>query len=308
MNSTLYSRMTTGRRIAAACGVGVLLVGASACGSKSNDNGTTNTSNAGPQTTQNNGNGGQFPGASGKIAEVDGSTAQVQSQQNGQVAVTWNSHTTFTQQVAAKQSDVKVGDCVVAMPSQSDTSSSDSTSTDDTKVTAATVRITSTSGDCTTGFGGPGGGQRPNFNGTPPSGAPSNLPSGAPTNGTGRGQFRGSFGAVGKVTAVSGSGFKVEATRPGGTGSSDTTTTSVAVTTTSSTTFTTNAKASASDVKTGGCMTAQGTTDSTGAVTAKTVALSAAVDGECGGGFFRSRNGGPGGASGDGSSTTGQAS
>jgi hypothetical protein len=101
--------------------------------------------------------------------------------------------------------------------------------------------------------------------------------------------LRGAFGAAGKVTAVSASGFTVDSTRP------DTTTkTSVAVTTTSSTKYTTNAKATASDVEVGGCLTAQGTTDDTGAVTAKTVSLSTAVDGECGGGFFRSRSTGSG--------------
>jgi len=258
-------------RIATACGAVVLLVAASACGSKSNDtsNASTSTSDSGSQTSQQ----GQFPGANGKIAALDGSTAQVQSQQNGQVAVTWNASTTFTKEVAASLSQVKVGDCVVATPSQSDSSSS----TDTTKVTAANVRIsTATGGTCTGGFGGPGGGQGPSFNGTPPSGAPTSAPSGAPR------QFRGSFGAVGKVTAVSGSGFTVSSTRPG----SDTATT-VAVNTTSATKYTTNAKATASDVKVGGCMSAQGTTDDTGAVTAKTVALSAAVDGQCGGGFFR---------------------
>jgi len=299
--NTLYSRTVTARRIAAACGVGVLLVGATACGSTGHDtsNASTNTSSSGAQSTQRGT--GQFPGASGKVAEVDGSTAQVQSQQSGQVAVTWNDSTTFTQEVDASLSAVKVGDCVVATPNQSDTS----TSTDTTQVTAANVRISAaTGGTCTAGFGGgPGGGQDggPSFNGAPPSGAPSGAPSGIPSgapSGAPR-AFRGSFGAVGKVTAVSGSGFTVSSTRPG----SDTATT-VAVTTTGATRFTTNAKATASDVKVGRCLVAQGTTDATGAVTARTVALSAAVDGECGGGFFRSRSGGTG----TDASTTGQAS
>lgn len=279
-------------RIAAACGVALLLLGATACGTKDEGASPTSTSptgssTSGPRTTQQ----GQFPGANGKIAAVDGSTAQVQSQQSGQVAVTWTSSTTFTQEVAATLSDVEVGDCVVALPDPDSAGSSDSSA--ETQVTAATVRITATSGDCAGigGPGGPGGGQRPDFNGTPPSGAPTGFPS----DGPGGGRLRGAFGASGKVTAVSSTGFTVDAVRPGvgGAGSSDdTTTTPVTVTVGTSTTYTTNAKASAADVKVGRCMLAQGTADDTGAVSATTVALSTAVDGECGGGFFRSRDGG----------------
>ena len=107
----------------------------------------------------------------------------------------------------------------------------------------------------------------------------------------------------GKVTAVSAAGFTVSSVRPGTSGSG-TTTTAVSVTTSSATTYTTTAKATAADVKVGRCLNARGKTDSTGAVTATTVALSTPVDGECGGGFFRSRSGGTG----TDASTTGQAS
>ena len=63
------------------------------------------------------GGAGGFGGAggSGKVAAVSGKTAQVQGA-NGQVAVTWTSTTRFSQQVAAKASDLSVGDCVVALP------------------------------------------------------------------------------------------------------------------------------------------------------------------------------------------------
>lgn len=264
-------------RIATACGAVALLAAASACGSDGQDPATASAT-TGPQTSQQGA--GQFPGANGKVAAVDGSTAQVQSQQNGQVAVSWTSSTTFTREVPASLSDVKVGDCVMATPSQDSTDSSDSAST---KVAAASVRITAaTGGTCAAGFRGGPGGQGPSLNGTPPSGAPSRAPSAAPS-GAPR-QLRGSFGAFGTVTAVSGSGFTVSSTQPG----SDTAT-EVSVSTSASTTFTTNAQATASDVTVGSCLNAQGPTDDTGAVTATTIALSTAVDGECGGGFFRSR-------------------
>src|SRR5689334_6886154 len=110
-------------RISAVLGIGVLLAGTTACGSKDDGDGTTPTASAtsGPQTSQRGA--GQLPGANGKVAAVDGSTAQVQSQQNGQVAVTWNDSTTFTQQVPASLADVKVGDCVAALPEMDSTSS-----------------------------------------------------------------------------------------------------------------------------------------------------------------------------------------
>ena len=56
------------------------------------------TARAGRRSGRTRGPGG--PGGSGKVAAVAGSTAQVQGQ-GGQVAVTWTSKTTFTQQVSA---------------------------------------------------------------------------------------------------------------------------------------------------------------------------------------------------------------
>lgn len=298
-------------RIAATCGVAVLLAGASACGNQDTDDSTTPTSSStsGPQTDQQGA--GQLPGANGKVADVSGSTAQVQSQQNGQVAVTWTSSTTFTQEVAAERADVKVGDCVMVTPAPSSSSSSSSTG-DDTQVAAGTVRIIATTGSCTARPGGPGGGPGggtgggtgggagPSFNGTPPSGAPTGAPGGTS-------RFRGSFGAFGKVTAVSATGFTVSSTRPPAAGSTSTTRTAVTVSTSSSTTYTATAAAAASDVKVGSCMNAQGTTDSTGAVTARTIALSTPVDGQCDGGIFRSRDGAPAGSGGS-TGTSSQAS
>ena len=253
----------------------------SACGSGQNGG------NAGPVTRQNGyGNGGQGggpgggfggPGGSGKVAAVSGSTAQVQGP-GGQVAVTWTAKTNFTQQVTAAAKDLKVGDCVAATPAGTSSSSSD-TST----VAAASVRIsTAVDGACTGGMRGPRSGQSSGEQRTPPSGAPSG------------GDVRRMMGAFGKVTAVTGTGFTVESARPG---SDDTS--SVTVTTSADTTWTTSAKATSKDVKVGRCVSSFGRSDSTGAITAASIAVSPPVKGQCavmfGGG---PGGGGPGGSGG----------
>ena len=280
----------------AATGV-ILAFSLTACGSSSGNGSSGQSGQAGQSgqggngygRPQGGGQGGGFPGASGKVAAVSGKTAQVQST-DSQTAVTWTSSTRFTREKKVTAAAVKVGACVMAMPARTATSSSPSSPSDSSTVAAATVRILSASGDCTSGLGGrfrsgSGGGFG---GGTPPSGMPSGAPTNLPSAGGGAVRF-GGFGAIGKVTAVSGSGFTVSADRNGST-------TKVAVTTSSSTTYTENAKASASDVKVGTCMTAQGSTDSTGAVTARTVALSDAVNGSCTLGLGGFRGGFPGGA------------
>jgi hypothetical protein len=92
-------------------------------------------------------------------------------------------------------------------------------------------------------------------------------------------------GAVGEVTAVSASGFTVASVEPG---SDDAT--PVTVTVDDGTTYTATAKGAASDVKVGVCVVANGTTDDTGAVTARTIAVSQPRDGQCGG-FMRFKSG-----------------
>lgn len=278
MSLTTDARLA--RKVAAACGAAVLLLAASACGSDKDGNAdaTGQTSGqGGPQTQRGGGNGTQFPGANGKVAAVADHTAQVQGM-DGQVAVTWTGTTTFTKEVSAGLADVKVGTCVLV---GSDGQASGATPA--TAVTAASVRITAkTNGSCGMGLRGPGGQDGgPQFNGTPPSGAPE--------GGGQRPQVRGIGGAVGEVTAVSSDGFTVASVTPG----SDTTT-SVAVTVDKDTTYTTTATGRASDVKVGVCVAANGSTDDTGAVTAKTIAVSPPQDGQCGG-FMRFD--GPNGAS-----------
>ena len=234
----------------------VLAVSLSGCGKEDADQDP-----ASAQSSQQPGSGrpgGGQPG-SGKVAAVDGSTAQVQGS-SSQTAVTWTSSTSFTQQVAGSLDDVTAGSCVVVSGEGDDT------------VTATSVRITEAEGDdCSGGLGAPGG-DRPDRGDAPqdrPSDAPTDRPSDAP-RGMGGGL------AAGRVTAVTDSGFTVASTRPG---SEETSSVTVAVS--DDTTYTTTEEADAEDVKVGVCVQTRGESDAKGAVTATTIAISPAVDGEC---------------------------
>lgn len=234
------------------------------------------------------GQGGSGGGrGSGKVAAVSGSTAQVQNQSE-QVAVTWTAKTTFARQVVTKAAALKVGDCVVALPAQSDAAAQDDSSdsgTADAPVTAATVRITApVNGSCSRGTRAGGG--------TPPSGAPSGASGrGEGQSGSGvRGGRPGGFGAFGQVTAISGSGFTVESQVPDSSAASSSGTPSTtAVTTSAATTWSTTEKATAKAVTVGQCVTSLGQAGATGAVAAVSITVSAPVDGACTTGF-----GGPG--------------
>lgn len=285
MTSTTYLRLS-GALACLALGLSV-----SACGSS----GQPANASAGGQSGYGQGGQGQqgggpggFPGGSGKVAAVAGSTAQVQGQ-GGQVAVTWTSKTTFAQQVAASASDLKMGDCVVAMPSAPASGSSDDSDSGSTTVKAANVRITAAvDGSCTTALpgrtGAAGDGQGPG-GGTPPEGAPEG--GSGRGNGTGRPAMRGAFG---EVTAVDGSSFTVASSRPDS--SSSSTTVKTTVTTSSDTSWTTTKATTSKAVQVGRCVTSRGTSGSTGAIAATSITVSQAVDGQCSAGF------GPGGAGG----------
>jgi hypothetical protein len=84
----------------------------------------------------------------------------------------------------------------------------------------------------------------------------------------------------GKISKVSGSTFVIKAT---GRGSQKTT--AVSVTVTSKTDYTVTKTAKASAIKTGNCVSAFGTSDDTGAVTATRMSLSKADNGTCSNGF-----------------------
>ena len=230
------------------------------------------------------------PAAFGLIAAVSGSTMQVQNAQAGQVAVTWTTATKFSQQVALSLSSVKAGDCVTA--------SSAAGSPTATSFTATAVTVSqAVNGRCFGGFGG-GATSSPR-----PTGSFA-RPSGAPSGGFAR---TGAF-ATGSVVSVSGSTIVVAARSfgPGGgasPGASVGTTTDKTVTLTSATKITTVQSATAAAATVGRCATAEGKTDSTGAVAATSIAVTNPVNGQCTGGF-----GGFGGRRGPAAATTGGSS
>jgi hypothetical protein len=262
----------------------------------------TDGAGAGPGNTSKGTAGRGGPAASGLIAEIDGDTLQVQNASTGQVAVKVTSKTAYTQTKAATLADVTVGSCVFASaatstnsaassgPSASAPTASAAPSSAPSAITATIVQISKASGgSCGDGqLGGPAG-TRPSG---APTGQPSNLPSGVrPTDGTARRLALGDV-LTGKVTAVSGSTISVQVTAraaAGQTGSptASPTTTVGTITVTSSTTFMQTVAATRAAVRVGLCATATGPTDSTGAVTATQLALSAADANGCTTGFVR---------------------
>lgn len=290
MITTLRTRPRLTRTFAAVIWATLLLVGAAACGNAGAGAAANPPSSEGVQPGgPANQRAGAIPGAVGKVAAVADHTAQVQGMQ-GQVAVSWTAATTFTKEVAASLADVKVGTCVLVLPIGQGTGTGSSSSGVPTAVTASSVRISEpTDGTCSP-VRGPDGAGGPQLQGTPPSGAPQGGP--GP-------RMRGLGGTMGKVTALSGSGFTVSSVMPGSTAA-----TTVTVTVGAATTYTTTAKGAPADVKVGVCLQAQGAADDTGAVTATRIAVSTPQDGQCGG-FTRMRSGDGGPANGQ---TSGQES
>jgi hypothetical protein len=273
------------RRAAVAAACLALGLTVAACGSNNQPSAEGSTQGQDGQGAQQGGGqgGGGFGGlgGSGKVAAVSGKTAQVQGM-NSQVAVTWTSATTFSRQISASASDLKVGDCVVALPDFQKAGPGSTTS--GSAVAATSVRIsTASKGSCATqGFGGRGfGGRSPQGGqGGVPSGVPRGAPSGPSSGRSGGG--RGFGGAFGQVTAVTGSGFTVKSSPPNS-GSGGTST--VSVTTSSTTTWTQQAAASAKSVKVGTCVVTAGRSSSTGAMRATSIAISQPENGSCTAGF-----------------------
>lgn len=296
----------------------LLLFAVSACGGSGTSSSTTPTSGAQQQNQSarpglGSASGQGFPGASGKVAAISGKTLQVQSEQTGQVAVTYTATTTFTEAVKASATAVKVGSCVTVRP----TTDQATTAAAAGPVTAASVQLSDpVKGECGVrggfaaggGFGGGAGG-----GGVGQNGGGGTRPSGAPTGAPGSGRAGGGFGGVrpvsGLVTAVSGSTITVAAVTFGGgrqagaaagtaSPAATPTTTSVEVTTTAATTYTKTVSAAAKDLAVGQCVTAIGSANDTGAVTATMIASQPAIDGECASGFGARRTGtGSGGTS-----------
>ncbi|HJP74768.1 MAG TPA: DUF5666 domain-containing protein [Pseudonocardiaceae bacterium] len=229
------------------------------------------------------------PGAFGTAAAVSASSLEVQNPSTGQVTVNFSSSTTFSNTVSGTLADVTAGSCVTV----SSTATGTTRPAPGTPITARTVTITTPGPNgCTAGAGGFRGG-----NGTRPSGSPrpsgSARPSG--TNGKGGGNF-GGF-AFGSVSAVTSTGFTVHGVARGQTPATDTT-----VTVNSSTTYSKVESATSSALAVGDCVAAVGSTDDTGAVTAKSIAISKPGPNGCsqgfGGGRFRGNGGGTGGGNG----------
>ncbi len=228
------------------------------------------------------GRAGAAPAAYGTAAAVAGNSVEVQDPATGQVTVTFSSNTGFIQTKAATVAALAVGDCVTAIGQRS-TSASPAASgspavSRPTSFTAASVSIEpAVNGSCVaSGFGGGGGGF------TRPSGSP--RPSGSFSRGAGGGFGGGGFGGLanGKVSQLSGDTMSVLVTGRGG--QSDTTD---QVTLTASTTYTQTVTVSSTALKVGECVTAIGSTGSTGAVSATRITLSAPGPNGCTTGFGR---------------------
>ncbi|GAA0637273.1 hypothetical protein GCM10009547_47060 [Sporichthya brevicatena] len=235
--------------------------------------------------------GRNFPGASGQIAEVSGRTMQVQNTQN-QTAVTWTNATVVTDTVAASRKDIRVGDCVQVRDVASEATAAitstpaEAAAADAEPVTAASVAIsTPVDGSCTAGFpggtraGGPSEGFRP-------TGAPQARGDARPGDGGlppgGGSRPAGMRGAAGTVAAIDGTTMTVSMPNPGTSGTS-----TRVVMLTEATTYTKTVTATASALKVGRCVTALGSADDTGAITATSITVRSAVDGACTTGFGR---------------------
>lgn len=284
---------------AAAC-CAVLLVAACGGGTSATGNAAATPTTAATGSGANGGAGGMraFPGATGLLAQITGTTLQVQGT-DAQTAVTYSSGTTFTNTVAAKSSDVKVGACVQARSARpaggGGATPTAAPRAAGTPIVAATVEISAAvSGKCSAGGGFRLPGGRPPGAADAPTG-PAGVPNPGRTRGQGGAGFAG-MGAFGKVTAVSSTGFTLESIRAqDGTATTGAPTTE-AVQTPAGTIFTRTGTATAKALAVGLCVTALGKADDTGSIAATSIILRPAENGSCSSGFGGGFGGrGPGG-------------
>ena len=278
----------------ALAGLGIVVLGVTACGGSSGNAATpaaTIASSAAPGSSPTpSASQAAFPGVVGTAAAVSGSSLEVQNPTSGQVTVTFTASTPITDTVSVTAKDVTVGSCVTVVGKPSTTGSAA------TSVTATSVTISApVKGECTGGgAGGFGGGGFGGFGGggtgaTPrPSFSPRPRPTGS------RGAFgNGTFGgANGKVTSVSATGFVVQG-RNRAEGSGTATDTRITVITTSASKYLKTVTASASALKVGQCITAVGTANSIGAVAARSIRISQPGPSGCVSGFGRGGFGRP---------------
>lgn len=218
------------------------------------------------------------PGVSGTIAAVSGKTLQVQSA-SAQTAVSYTDATVFTTTTSATLADVVAGVCVAVIefggPTAAGTSTAPSTAAPgSTAAAAAGSRVTitdPTNGACTAqGFGGFGPNQPSGAAGASGAAAPTsgNGPSGASADGRGARNGQAVFGLV---TAVGGSSI----TMTDSSGASQT------ATVTAASTYSKTTAGNSSELVVGQCARAVGPEDSSGAVAATSIVVSAPAQGGC---------------------------
>jgi len=222
------------------------------------------------------------PFTTGMLSGLTGSTLAVQASNGSTTNVVVTGSTSYRQTSSATTSDLAIGDCVRVSGTGSTTSG----------IHATTVAITkATSKGCMNnpaGFAaGRGAGGRP-FGNRPPGGRTGfTLPNGGTIP-------RNIAAAFGSVTSISGQQLSVKAiVRPKNNKSKPKTGT-VTVTLSGSTTLTQTQKAAETNLAVGSCVSANGTVDSLGTITARNVTISQPVNGTCAGGFG-GFGGGPGG-------------
>jgi Domain of unknown function (DUF5666) len=250
---------------------------------------------AGPAGAQTGGN-TPPPFTSGMLSALTGSTLTVQARNGNNTTVVVNGSTRYTQNTSASASDVAKGDCVRIVGTGSASSG----------IQASTVAITQpTSKGCVrnpNGGNGRGAGTGRFGNRFPGGGAPITAPGGGPVTLPNGGTVPSNLAAAfGTVSSVSGSQLSVKSLAPSSNNKkSKPKTRTVTVTLNGSTTFTQTVSAAVSDLAVGKCVTANGTVDSVGTITANRVTISQPVNGACGGGFggFGRLGGGGGGGGG----------
>jgi hypothetical protein len=286
-------------------GGGLALAACSSASSGSRKPAADLLSPAGASTTRGGGTPKGPPGISGTVAAVDpgSSSMEVQNPETGQTTVSWTSSTTFVQTVSASLASVRAGDCVAVSGIPAGGASSTPSTVD---AQLATVTEPPSGGSCTgrptTSSGAPGGmaGFAGGFGAFEGGGAArsSGVASAPRTVASVDGTVQSVSGNTIVVQGFSraftitpgrrptGSSRRFVGRRPSGARSSLPTTV-VTVRVTRSTTYRETGPSSAGALAVGQCVTAVGPASRTGAVTARTVAISEPASSGCFAGIGR---------------------
>jgi hypothetical protein len=228
------------------------------------------------------------PAASGTIASVSGDVLEVQNTESGQTTVNVTSKTVITATVSVSESDIAKGTCISATGTKGSGGSVDATTV---------ALFAATKGQCTRGFGAGGAGGGFRFTrGTVPGRTTGTRP------GTTFKRPANFASASGKVTSKSGTKINVEAvTVTFSKGKATTKTGPKTVNVSKSTKYTKTERVTTGSLKVGECVTATGSTNNIGAVSATNLIVTPATSSGCStfgfgfaGGGFRGP-GGPGG-------------